>query len=209
MQGPSPLRTNIPAYVAAANELLGRLEQPSDRLFFVEQVALLALDPSATAMFRAMANRVGSLSADNLTRFEAILLAAWREHLGEYDDENQLAEVTRPVWSGLSDGTKCIFLRWFISFVNSQRRPGFAQRRLARDMLLQTENQTLTDEVLRTVLKEEFEGLKEYAHEPNWRRKLLEHLFENTKKVLNARFDTALDAVAPLTPEPGAERVAE
>jgi hypothetical protein len=195
---PRVLRPNIPAYVLAANQRLENAELQSDRLFFGNQVALLLMERAAVPMFQAMSTRLGVLSEPSRSRFEEILREAWSEHSGDFDKENQLAEITRPLWAGLSDATKRILLRHFVGFINSHRRPGYAQHSLARDMLDKPENGALVDEVLRDALTEEFERLRESAQDPNWRRKLLEHLFDNTKNLLGERFDRALDAVAPM-----------
>lgn len=169
----------------------------SDALFFGGQFATVALDPAMSVMFDSMASRLEFLSTDARQSFEKQLIATWAESLETFEKENVLADATRPLWPQLSEDTKKMLIRWFIGFLNSYRRPSFAQYRLARDVVTNKQNAALVNDVLCAVLKGEHDKLKVSEKDPDWRRDMLRISFDNLAKTLGETFDRALDSVAP------------
>lgn len=192
----SVLRRNVLTFFKAGVPKLQAKQQPVDEELFARILPVTLLDPNYRPVLDAFKARMAVLDPAMKAKAERAIRAAWEDNLGTYEVENALSEVTDPFWEYFGDETKRVFIKWFLHFANSDRRPSFPQMRFAKKQLVADGNVALVDETLHELVEAEYRTLT--ANEnftPERARKWVDRAFEDVGQVVGRdRVSAALDA---------------
>lgn len=89
-------------------------------------------------------DRLKLLSTKERETFSERLLRQWDGIVGDYNKENELAEITKPLWGYLEKSVKSKLLTIFVSFVVSSRVPRYPQVRFADECIRNANNEDLS-----------------------------------------------------------------
>ncbi len=67
--------------------------------------------------------------------FEKFIIDSWEKYDGNYEMENQLTELIRPIWDQLSDGSREILAQYYLDIFLSSRESRFVQKAFSEDLL--------------------------------------------------------------------------
>lgn len=92
-------------------------------------------------------DRVRFLGKNELEMFSERLFMQWNGILGDYDKENDMAQITQPLWDYLDKNVRMKLLKIYISFVVSSRVSRYPQVRLAEECIKNATHKELRDAV--------------------------------------------------------------
>jgi hypothetical protein len=75
------------------------------------------------------------LTSETKTKFEQYLIDSWNKHFDNYDKENQLTDISRPIWEHLTQETKSIISNYYLDIFISTRGDKFSQKKFANHLL--------------------------------------------------------------------------
>lgn len=163
--------TKISQYITEAVQYLPQSESAVDVKYWDEIFASTILDSSYESIHAAMAERFPASPVPRKNSTEDALLAAWRDTDSNYENENILANVTKPFWKHLSSPAKQQLLRMFVVFSISNRRPNYPQMSLARAAISDESNKCELDAALLEVVQAEFKTRDTPDADLTWRKK--------------------------------------
>jgi len=145
-------KSNIICLLAEVVPKLPEKRIDADWLFYNE-LSINFVQSVFLDLIEYFAERYTFLTADEKNKVNKRLTNQWDKHIGVYDYENKLAEVTNSIWSYLDDPTQSYLLKQFLSFIESGRRKRFPQMQLALKVLSETDPEK-TEPIVKELLKE-------------------------------------------------------
>lgn len=148
--------------ILLAQELKPRLSQQkleADWLLF-DSVSRNFLNSPLRPFVDLFAERLSYLSSEEREMISQRLVKQWNLILGNYDNENEMAEITKPLWNHLNKNAKIEMLSIFVSFVVSSRVPRYPQVRLAEECIKKAKSGDV-EEAVKSLLKKNIESWME------------------------------------------------
>jgi hypothetical protein len=105
-------------------------------------------------------DRLRFLTPEEVETVSQRLVKQWHKIVGNYDRENEMANITEPLWKYIDKGSKVELLSIFVSFVVSSRVPRYPQVRLAEECIREANKREIEDAVS-SLLKKNVESWME------------------------------------------------
>ena len=190
--------------ILLAQELKPRLSEQkleADWLLF-DSVSRNFLNSPLRPFVDLFSERLSYLSSDEREMISQRLIKQWNLILGNYDSENEMAEITKPLWSHLNKNAKIEMLSIFVSFVVSSRVPRYPQVRLAEECIKKAKSGDV-EEAVKSLLKKNIESWMEDIDPKNftdkdrsrligWQTREYGKLSANVNNIANKLVDDAL-----------------
>lgn len=149
-------------------------------------------------------DRLRFLTEKELEMFSERLFIQWDGILGDYNKENDMAQITQPLWDYLDKSVKLKLLTIFVSFVVSSRLSRYPQVRFA-DACIKTARSKDIEKAVTSLLTENIESWikdidpKEFTDKDRsrligWQTREYGQLSINVNKIANKLVDDALSA---------------
>lgn len=140
--------------------------------YFFDELSMNFRSSVFSELIEYFAPRLKFLNSIEINKIGRRLKKQWEQGIGDYHFENDMAEVTEPMWDYLNCETKEYLLTVFLNFISSDRRPHFPQMRVA-NKILKEYDAIDTEPIVRKLLKE---GIK------SWFIEGIDELDDNEKK---------------------------
>lgn len=100
--------------------------------FLLEKSIKLYSQPIFVDSFSKFYN---TINQENKSKFEHFILDKWRKSFGDYDVENRITDVIKPIWKDLSAGLKNILYKGYLDIYISTRTNKHSQKKYASDLI--------------------------------------------------------------------------
>lgn len=125
--------------------------------FFFDELSMNFRSSVLSMLVKDFAPRLKYLSTSEIKKIGKRLKKQWEQGIGDYYFENDMAEITEPMWDYFDNETKHYLLSIFLNFISSDRIPSFPQMRVATKILDESEIDKI-DPVVRKLLREKIKS---------------------------------------------------